>query len=109
MEYVELKTDDEFYDLGLKEDEDIFNELVERFPEESAEALSDFVEFQEEVGNLSDRYLKFFFEIFDYDELIEWIDDFLDDEFLVNYYVKDGVVTDRGVWESVLYNGYMLK
>lgn len=108
MLYCELKSEDDFYRLGLKLDEEIFNYLVENYSDESAEALGDFVEIQKEVDCLSDDSLKLFFEIYDFGELIEWIDDYIDDEILVNYFVKDYCQTDLGVWEMVAENGYMV-
>lgn len=108
MLYKELKSEEDFYKLNLRNDVDVFNYLVENYGDESAEALNDFVEIEMELGCFSDDDLKLFFEIYEYGELIEWIDDYIDDEVLVNYFVKDYCLTDLGVWDMVVENGYLV-
>lgn len=109
MEYVEVYSDEEFDGLHLLDDVEIFNVLVDSYPDESAEALGDFVSIEEDLNGLSLNYLKFFFEIYDYGDLVEWIDDYIDEEVLVNYYVRDVCQTDVGVCDLIVSNGYMLK
>ena len=108
MLYKELKSEEDFYKLNLGNNVDVFNYLVENYSDESAEALNDFVEIQKELGCFSDENLKLFFEIYDYGELIEWIDGYVDGDVLVNYFVKDCCPTDLGVWEMVVENGYLV-
>lgn len=107
MKSIEID-EEKFNELELPEDVVVFEYLLENYNEESTQALGDFVEFEQEMNLLSDSQLVQFFNIYDYSELIEWIDDYIDDEVLVNYFVKDCCGTDLGVWEMVVLNGYVV-
>ncbi len=106
MKRIELKDMDNV--LNVKQDWEILQFLLCNYPNESAEALGDFVEMEKELNLLSDDKLVYFFELYDCELLIDWIDEYIDDEILVNYYVKDSCGTDRGVWEMVVESAYLL-
>lgn len=108
MLYMRLPSDEEYNRLELNEDGIVFMELIEKYPDESAEALADFVEFHEWATGFSFDKLKFLFVIYEYAELIEWIDDYIDDEVLVNFFVEDCSLTDLGLYKCVVCNGYSM-
>ena len=102
MQLIELKNDKSYWELNLKSDSEIFYQLLKDYPNESAEALTDLVNIHEIHFNQLIQLTN----IFEYYELIEWIDEYIDAEILYNYYIKDSIGTDKGTWDMISENGY---
>lgn len=47
-------------------------------------------------------------KIFEAESIIEYLDEFIEEEVLINYFVTDSVGTDKGIWNMVIENGYEL-
>lgn len=101
---IQLRTPEEFWELNTKTPEEFAAQLQEKYPVEYKEVLNNLHEFHEKM------YPNYKFEdMIDEEDLIEEIDDFLNEDTIINYYVKDTCGTDRGDQILTLENGYAFK
>lgn len=101
-----MKSIEDFENLNLKENTKILKDLKEKYPEEFQETYDYLVEVYEEICN--SKITCDLFNLVSVESFIEEMDDFIEEEILVNYYVKDFCPTDKGTYSVVLYNGYKL-
>ena len=99
---IELQNTDEFYDLDLPSNKQIFLRLKKEYPSEVRDAIRHIKEMH---GFTGAKYYNIF-DVVSMSELIEEIDDEIDEEILINYSVKDSCGTDRGTQYLILENGY---
>lgn len=111
---IELKSEEEFQSLNLPEECEFLEMLEQKYPEIYCKAVEEEKQFLLEDGcrPVADDDL---FKVIDIDDFLDTFEDLYfdavgweSDEIIKNYYVKDAVGTDRGVWEMVVENGYVL-
>ena len=99
---IELKTFEEFERLNLPGVGTIFAQLEKRYPEIVEATITDIKE-RCDVENI--RYNSIF-DIVTWAELIEYVDENIPDEILINYFVRDGCGTEKGMHYFLVANGY---
>lgn len=101
---IELPYTDDYYDKDPQTAKEFLPKLKQKYPIEYREAVSHLREFYNKTAPNYD-----FRDMITSKDLIEEIDDLLEDEYIVNYYVQDTCGTDKGEQSLILENGYLFK
>ena len=99
---IELKTYDEFERLNLPSAGTIVAKLEKQYPEIVKQTIQYIKEMHDEIGVKYNNI----FDLVTWSELIEYIDENIPKEILINYYVRDTCGTDRGTQYFLMANGY---
>ncbi|WP_406534925.1 hypothetical protein [Methanobrevibacter sp.] len=99
---IELKSFEEFERLNLPGVGTIFAQLEKRYPKIVEDTITEIKERcdMENIGYNS------IFDIVSWAELVEYVDENIPEEILINYYVRDSCGTDRGTQYFLVANGY---
>lgn len=103
---IEIDSLEEFENLNLEDNSKILDVLIEKYPKAFKETYDSLKELHEEVFNC--KIKGSLFNYVSISSFIDEMDDFIEDEVIVNYCVKDLNLTDRGTERLVFYNGYRL-
>lgn len=95
---IELKNPTDFYKHKTFSSKEFIKQLKNKYPTEYQKALS-------ELDNFNIDFKK----MLTYEDIIEEIDDIIEYECIINYYVTDTCGTDRGIQYMVIENGYTFK
>ncbi len=99
---IELKSFEEFERLNLPGVGTIFAQLEKRYPKIVEDTIT---EIKERCDEENIRYNSIF-DIVSWAELLEYVDENIPEEILINYYVRDSCGTDRGTQYFLVANGY---
>lgn len=99
---IELKSFEEFERLNLPGVGTIFSQLEKRYPKIVEDTIT---EIKERCDMENIRYNSIF-DIVSWAELVEYVDENIPEEILINYYVRDSCGTDRGTQYFLVANGY---
>ena len=99
---IELKSFEEFERLNLPGVGTIFAQLEKRYPKIVEDTIT---EIKERCDMENIRYNSIF-DIVSWAELVEYVDENIPEEILINYYVRDSCGTDRGTQYFLVANGY---
>jgi len=99
---IELKSFEEFERLNLPGVGTIFAQLEKRYPKIVEDTIT---EIKERCDEENIRYNSIF-DIVSWAELVEYVDENIPEEILINYYVRDSCGTDRGTQYFLVANGY---
>ena len=99
---VELKSFEEFEKLNLPGVGTIFAQLEKRYPKIVEDTIT---EIKERCDAENIKYNSIF-DIFSWAELVEYVDENIPEEILINFYVRDSCGTDRGTQYFLVANGY---
>lgn len=99
---IELNDYDEYDKLDLPGLGVIFSKLEKQYPKIVADTIT---EIKERCDIEGIKYNSIF-DIVTWAELIEYIDENIEEEILINYYVRDSCGTQKGTDYYVIANGY---
>lgn len=99
---IELKSFEEFERLNLPGIGTIFAQLEKRYPKIVEDTITEIKE-RCDIENI--RYNSIF-DIVSWAELVEYVDENIPEEILINYIVRDSCGTDRGTQYFLVANGY---
>lgn len=99
---IELKSFEEFERLNLPGVGTIFAQLEKRYPKIVEDTIT---EIKERCDMENIRYNSIF-DIVSWAELVEYVDENIPEEILINYIVRDSCGTDRGTQYFLVANGY---
>lgn len=99
---IELHDYDEFEKLNLPSAGTIFYKLEKQYPKIVADTITYIKEMHDEIGVKYNNI----FDLVTWAELIEYIEENIPEDILVNYYIKDSCATDRGTNYFLMANGY---
>lgn len=99
---IELKNPTDFYKHKTFSSKEFIKQLKNKYPTEYQKALS-------ELDEYTNTFNIDFKKMLTYEDIIEEIDDIIEDECIINYYVTDTCGTDRGIQHMVIENGYTFK
>lgn len=99
---VELKSFEEFERLNLPGVGTIFAQLEKRYPKIVEDTITEIKE-RCDVENIKYNSI---FDIVSWAELVEYVDENIPEEILINFYVRDSCGTDRGTQYFLVANGY---
>lgn len=102
---IELQSFEEFQKLNLPGAGTIVAQLEKKYPKIVSDTITDIKEHCD-VENIKYDNI---FDIVTWAELIEYIDENIDEEILVNYYVRDSCGTEKGTHYFLVANGYQFK
>ena len=99
---IELKSFEEFERLNLPGVGTIFAQLEKRYPKIVEDTIT---EIKERCDMENIRYNSIF-DIVSWAESVEYVDENIPEEILINYIVRDSCGTDRGTQYFLVANGY---
>ena len=99
---IELPNYDEYDKLELPPLGVVFAALKKYYPQIVEDTITEIKE-RCDLGGIKYNSI---FDIVSWAELIEYIDENIPEEILINYYVKDSCGTDRGTQYYLVANGY---
>lgn len=115
MIMTELKSEEEFQNLNIPSDDDFIQMLKMKHPQTFRASVDEMNQMLREDGCMQVPE-EMLFDAVDVDDFLDVFEDLYFDavgweseEIIENYFVKDKILTDLGVWEMVVENGYVLK
>lgn len=99
---VELESFEEFERLNLPGVGTIFAQLEKSYPKIVEDTITEI----KERCNMENIRYNSIFDIVSWAELVEYVDENIPEEILINYYVRDSCGTDRGTQYFLVANGY---
>ena len=114
MILTELKSEDDFQNLNIPSDDDFIQMLKMKHPQTFRASVDEMNQMLLEDGCMQVPE-EMLFDAVDVDDFLDVFEDLYFDavgweseEIIENYFVKDKILTDFGVWEIVVENGYVL-
>ncbi|WP_405286411.1 hypothetical protein [Methanobrevibacter sp.] len=99
---IELQNTTEFERLNLPSAGTIVAKLEKQYPQIVADTITYIKERHDEIGTP----YKSIFDLVTWSELIEYIEENIPEEILINYYVKNNIKTHNGKQYLTITNGY---
>ena len=112
MKHEEITQEEFDNNSDIKSAEEILNILKEKYISEYFETIDGLIGYCQDMdmieGYKSREYsLEDIHSIFNEDQIIDYIDDCIEEEIIINYFTTDSIGTNRGVWKMIIDNSYI--
>lgn len=102
-------TETEFDNTHISTPTETLKILKNKYPKEYQQTITELKEFCKNISEPIQEYTEQdIYIIFGAIDIIEYMDELIKEEILINYYSQDNCGTDKGIWEMTTRYGYAI-